>query len=304
MQKPGPSDDALVVASPAGVVGVPATPAEPTVGLLRRRRRVGYWLAVGWLVAIVLGTVLAGVLPFVDDPEEVSAAIREGPSAEHWLGTDDIGRDVFARVLHGGRISLQVGVVTIALGMLIGGGLGLIAGYFRGRLERVIVAVLDVMLAYPALILLLGIVTFLGERSLRNVVIALTVISIPQLARIVRASTLTFSQREFVLAARALGARHRRILLREVLPNVIPPMLSFSLLAVAIVIVAEGALSFLGLSLDKPTWGNMINQGRGSLEFAPHISLMPAGVMFVTLLALNLVGDTLRARFDVREARL
>ena len=139
-----------------------------------------------------------------------------------------------------------------------------------------------------------------------TVTAAVSIIAVPSLARITRAATLTFARREFVTAARALGAKHRRIIVREVLPNVVPPMASFALLAIAVVIVAEGALSYLGLSVQapQPTWGNLIAQGRPQLDIAPHIALFPCAVMFITLLSLNFVGDKLRARFDVREVRL
>jgi peptide/nickel transport system permease protein len=270
----------------------------------KTRRKLGpfFWLAVGWLVVLVLLAVLAPVLPFVDSPKEFFPdAFRTSPSAEHWFGGDAIGRDLFARVVYGARVSLTVGVAAIAIGLAVGGTLGLIAGYFRGTIDTVITSVANILLAFPALILALALVSFMGQ-NLRNVILALAILSIPRLIRITRAATLTFSQREFVMASRTLGASHWRVITREVLPNVVPPMLSFSLLAIAVVIVAEGALSFLGLSVEAPTasWGGIINEGRDLLDEAPHISLIPCGVMFVTLLSLNYVGDKLRAAWDVR----
>ncbi len=287
-------------------------PAEAETRSAPERPGLGFWVALGWLVVVVGASALAPYLPFVDDPGALDpGAIREGPTAEHWFGGDDGGRDVLARVLHGGRISLFIGVVSVGIGMLVGGSVGITAGYFRGRYERIAMSAMDVMLAFPALVLALALVTFLSDPgrqggSVTTVTLALAVLAVPALARIARASTLTFSQREFVVAARAMGAGHRRILRREILPNVVPPMASFALLAVAVVIVAEGALSFLGLSVQapQPTWGNLIAQGRSQLEQAAHIALFPSGVMFTTLLALNLLGDTLRKRFDVREGLL
>lgn len=286
-------------------------PAAPAVAT-RNGLGVGFWLAVSWLVLVVGLAVLAPWLPFVDDPSSLDAdALRSGPSAAHWFGADDGGRDVFARVVWGGRVSLSIGVMSVGAGMAAGGFIGLTAGYFRGGYERTLMSAMDVMLAFPALVLALALVTFLSDPgrqggSLFTVTLAVSILAVPALARITRAATLTFAQREFVTAARALGATHRRILTREVLPNVVPPMASFALLAIAVVIVAEGALSFLGLSVQapQPTWGNLIAQGRPQLENAPHIALFPCGVMFSTLLALNFVGDTLRARFDVKEVRL
>jgi peptide/nickel transport system permease protein len=170
---------------------------------------------------------------------------------------------------------------------------------------------MDIMLAFPALVLALALVTFLSEPGTQNasrgtVILVLTILSVPALARITRASTLTYAQREFVTAARALGARDSRILAREVLPNVLPPMAAFALIAIAIVIVAEGALSFLGLSVSTPTdtWGKLIEGGRQSLNTTPWISLFPCAVMFLTLLSFNYVGDQLRRWFDVKETNL
>jgi peptide/nickel transport system permease protein len=277
-----------------------------TPGKTKRKLGPFFWLAVAWLTVLVLLAVLAPVLPFVDSPKEFFPdAFRTTPSAEHWFGGDAIGRDLFARVVYGARVSLTVGVSSIAIGLAIGGTLGLIAGYFRGTIDTFITSVANIMLAFPSLILALALVSFMGQ-NLRNVILALAILSIPRLIRITRAATLTFSQREFVMASRTLGASHWRVVTREVLPNVVPPMLSFALLAIAVVIVAEGALSFLGLSVEAPTasWGGIINEGRDLLDEAPHISLIPCGVMFLTLLSLNYVGDRLRQIWDVREIRL
>lgn len=299
-------------ASSAGADGIPA--ADASVERIGSRQGVGlgWWIAVGWLTVVASLALLAPVLPFVKDPSSLDPdALRQGPSLAHWFGGDDGGRDVFARVVWGARVSLFIGVASVAIGLAIGGFVGLTAGYFRGSYERIVMSAMDVMLAFPSLILALALVTFLstpGEQggSMFTVTVAVSIIAVPALARITRAATLTFARREFVTAARALGAKHRRIIVREVLPNVVPPMASFALLAIAVVIVAEGALSYLGLSVQapQPTWGNLIAQGRPQLDIAPHIALFPCAVMFTTLLSLNFVGDKLRARFDVREVRL
>ncbi|MBA2624831.1 MAG: ABC transporter permease [Acidimicrobiia bacterium] len=288
-----------------------------TAGAPKRKSKYGpfFWLAAGWLLLIVVLAITADWLPFVKDPQESfrSALARNSdgrvvaaqPSPEHWFGGDSDGRDLFSRVIYGARISLIVGVSSIAIGLAIGGTLGLIAGYFRGKTDTILTAMANVMLAIPPLILGLALVAFLGQ-SLKTVITSLAIVSIPSLIRITRAATLTFSQREFVMAARTLGASHFRVLTREILPNVVPPMASFALLAIAVVIVAEGALSFLGLSVESPSvsWGGLIQGGRQQLDETPHVSLMPCAVMFVTLLALNYVGDKMRAIFDVREVRL
>lgn len=273
--------------------------------VLRSGSRVSLWVSAAWLAMLAFLAVFADALPFVGDYQRISPNLAVAPNGDFWFGTDQLGRDIFARVIYGARVSLAIGVVSVILGILIGGLLGMVAGYYRGRWEGVIVSAMDVMLAFPALILALAIVTFLG-RSVINIVTALAILSIPPLTRIVRANTLVFTQREFVLAARALGAKNGRIIFREVMPNVIPPMVSFSLIAIAIVIVAEGALAFLGLSVEPPTptWGFMINEGREELSDAAWISLIPSSVMFATILSLNLLGDIFTARFQVKESGL
>lgn len=270
-----------------------------------KRLGVMFWISVGWLALVVLLAVFADVLPFHDPIEPGVGPAREGPFGETILGTDALGRDVLARTVFGARVSLVVGFSSIAAGLIIGGSLGVLSGHLRGRFEAVAMGAMDVLLAFPALVLGLALVTFLGP-NIRTVTLAIAVLSIAPIARIIRASTLTFAQREFVLAARTLGAKSRHIIGREILPNVIPPALSFALVAVAVAIVSEGALAFLGLSVPapEPTWGSMINEGRTILEDAPQVSFVPSGAMFLTVLALNFAGDSLRARFDVREGKL
>jgi peptide/nickel transport system permease protein len=248
----------------------------------------------------------------LDDPDSVSSDFFASPGEEGYLfGSDELGRDLFSRVLWGGRVSLSIGIVSLLFGFFIGGFLGITAGFFRGRYEKLVMALVDVMLSFPALILALALLRLLSdpgtlEGSFGKVVVVLTVLSIPSLARITRANTLVYSQREFVLAARSLGAKPWRILVKEILPNVLPSMLSFSFVALALLVVAEGALAFLGLSVEAPTvtWGKLIELGRGDLDKAPYLALIPCGFLFVTLLALNLVGDKLQAKFSVREANV
>jgi peptide/nickel transport system permease protein len=224
---------------------------------------------------------------------------------EHWFGTNKIGQDVFARTVYGARLSLIIAGASITLGLLFGGFFGLIAGYYRKRLDSVISICVDIMLAFPALVLALTITSFLG-RGAQYVVLALSILSIPPLTRIVRATTLTYSNREFVLAARGLGARNRRILFREILPNVVPSMLSFALTGVAVLVIAEGALAFLGQSVPPPqaTWGLIIGEGRQDLQKLWWISLLPAAVLFLTVLSFNILGDVAAKRFDIREGSL
>jgi len=230
---------------------------------------------------------------------------RAPPSAQHLLGTDQLGRDMLSRLIYGARFSLTVGLLAPAIAIVIGGGLGMLAGYFRGRFETLVVGGVDVLLAFPPLVLALAVTAYLGQ-SITNLTLVLGVLGIPAFTRVARAVTLSLTEREFVVAARALGATHTRILLRELLPNVLLPLMAFFLLGVAVTIVVESALSFLGLGVPPPapSWGSMIGEGRESLDLAPWLAFLPALVMFATVLAFNVVGDTLRALTDPRPGAL
>jgi peptide/nickel transport system permease protein len=290
--------DAVVAAAAPAAVG-----AEPV--FVERRLGAGFWVSIGWVGLVIAAALLAGVLPFQDPTAIGHNAPRLGPTAGHLLGTDELGRDLLARVVYGSRTSLIVGFASIAFGITVGGALGLVAGYYGGRLDGAINGLSTVLLAFPALIFLLTVVTFLGQ-NLFDVTLTLGVLSVAPIARIIRANTLVYAGREFVLAARALGARDRRILVREILPNVLPSALAFSLVAVAVVIVAEGALSFLGLSVQPPTptWGGMIAEGGQVLAQDALVALWPSVSMFATVLALNFAGDKLQSYFQVREGGL
>jgi peptide/nickel transport system permease protein len=285
---------------------VAADMTAPAEGEQRRRRRgqgVVFWLALGWIALVALAAVFADYLPFVRSYSKIYPAFKKPPSTTYWFGTDKIGHDMFARAVYGGRLSLAIAGASIVLGLVVGGVLGLIAGYYRKAPDAIISTLVDIFLAFPALILALSITAFLGP-SARNVILALAVLSIPPLTRIVRASTLVYAQREFVLSAKSLGAKNGRILFREILPNIVPAMLSFALTGLAVLMIAEGALAFLGLSVPPPvpTWGKLIAEGQQDLGTAWWISLLPAAVMFLTILSFNVLGDVLAKRFDVRDA--
>jgi peptide/nickel transport system permease protein len=270
-------------------------------------RRLGklFWAAIGWMVFVFALAIFATVLPLAD-PTTMDMLERRAPfSAAHWLGTDGLGRDELSRLIYGARISLVVGLCAPLIGLTIGGALGMLSGYFQGRLGTFVVGSMDVLLAFPPLILVLAVIAFVGQ-SIFNLTLILGVLGIPAFMRVARAATLTLSRREFVIAAQALGATHARILLRELLPNVILPLFAFFLLAVAVTIVVEGSLSFLGLGVPPPisSWGSMIGEGRESLDIAPRLAFMPAIAMFLTVLSFNLVGDTLRALTDPRQGAL
>ena len=274
---------------------------------LKRGRRLGplFWAAIGWMVLVFALAIFADFLPMPSPTDMDMLERRAAFSAAHWLGTDGLGRDELSRLIHGARISLVVGLCAPVIGLTIGGALGMLAGYFGGRFETIVVGSMDVLLAFPPLILVLAVIAFVGQ-SILNLTLILGVLGIPAFMRVARAATLTLSRREFVIAAEALGASHARILLRELLPNVILPLFAFFLLGVAVTIVVEGSLSFLGLGVPPPisSWGSMIAEGRESLDIAPRLAFMPAIAMFLTVLSFNLVGDTLRALTDPRQGVL
>lgn len=295
--------------------------AEPEVdeALERARRRkwgFGFWLATVWLVVVFVLCALAPWLPFVDEPgafPDLGTPSAAGPSTDHFFGVNKNSDDIFSQVVNGGRVSLFIAFTVVVLGFASGGVIGLISGYFRGRVDRIISAAIDVALAFPALVLALAMIAVFAKAeggtirpNVPVVIGSLSILSVAPLARITRGATLVVSEREFVVAAKTLGAKHSRIMRKEILPNVLPPMAAFALTVVAVVIVAEGALAFLGLSVGapRPTWGKLIQVGRPDLEEHGHITFFPAGVMFLTILALNYIGDVLQGRFTVRQGAL
>jgi peptide/nickel transport system permease protein len=301
-------------------VTAPIPPLEPFIKpkRIRRKGRVTFWLALTWLAALAFCAIFAKYLPFVKTtcpkgtPSSQCVTYLNGslrhskkpPQSAYWFGTDVNGRDVFSRTIYGARSSLEIGVLSITFGLLFGGLFGMLAGYYRRWTDRIIDTTMAIVLSFPAIILALAIITFSNSRTLRTVVLALSILSIPPLTRLVRANTLVYSQREFVVAARSLGAGNKRIIFREVLPNVVPSMLTFALTGLAVLITAEGALAFLGLSVapPTPTWGGMIQDGQQHLSDAWWMAMMPSIVMFLTILSINLIGDVVASRFNVREA--
>jgi len=288
----------------AVMVAAPAAQADRPPAAWRRLGTT-FWLSGAWLALVTMTAVLAPLLHLAD-PNFQDLANRGGAaSAAHLLGTDGLGRDMLSRLVWGARISLTVGYASTVLGMVLGTLLGMAAGYLRGRTEGVIVAAMDALLAFPALVLILAITTFVGH-GIPIIVGVIGFLGIPAFGRVARASTLALAQREFVLAARAMGAGEVRILGLEILPNIVAPVLTFGLLGVAVAMIAEGALAFLGLSVPPPaaSWGAMIAEGRGDLDTWPQVSLIPAAVFFLTIFALNLAADRLRRVLELRESRL
>ena len=280
-------------------------PDEP---LAEKKLGVLFWIAVGWVALVALAAIFANVLPLHSPTYEDFTAINARPSAQFLLGTDDNGRDLLSRLIFGARVSLVIGFVSVAVGLAIGGTLGLISGYRGGKLDSFLNAASFVVLAFPLIVALIAIISFWTPPTLFKITVILAAGTIPLFYRVVLATTLAFANRDFVIAARTLGATNRRIIFREILPNVVPAAISFALITVAIVIVLEGTLAFLGLSVSLPTpsWGNMIYQGttNGDLTTNPYIMLWPALAMFLLLLAINIIGDRVRQRFDIREGLL
>ncbi len=275
--------------------------------LLKKPLGFLFWMAIGWVSLVVLAAILANVLPLQNPDFQQYTALNQGPTLHHLLGTDELGRDLLARLVFGARVSLVVGFAAVAVGMLVGGTAGLVSGYKGGNLDIGLNGVAFIILAYPAIVAVIAIVAFWGQ-SLFKITVILGVGTIPLMFRVVRASSLSFANRDFVVAAKTMGATTSRILFREILPNVVPVAVTFGLITVAGVIVIEGTLAFLGLSvaLPTPSWGNLISDGtsNGNLTANPFILLWPALSMFLLLLSINLIGDRLRQRFDIREGLL
>ena len=257
---------------------------------------LGLFIIVVFVLAAILAPVIA---PYSPTKQKVTNALKP-PSAEYWLGTDELGRDTLSRVLYGGQVSLQVGIIAVGCAMLIGVTLGLIAGYWSTSfVEQVIMRAMDALLAFPALVLALALVATLGA-SLQNVIIAVGVVAIPAYARLTRGQVLTVKEREYILAAHTIGASDPRIIMRHILPNVTAPLIIQSSLGVAFAILNEAALSFLGLGVQPPTpsWGSMLSAGRGYLEIDPWLIIGPGTAIFLAVLGFNFLGDGIRDVLD------
>jgi peptide/nickel transport system permease protein len=308
-------------------------PEESIASLARQGPVVNQWLlGLGALVVVGIAYLLvSSVVRRGDETGEraravrvafgvVAAVILLATLAVHvarnqgsLLGADTIGRDMLSRLIYGTRSSFAIGFGAVAFGMLIGGFLGLVTGYFRGRVDGIITPAMTILLAIPQFVLALALVTVLASgddtsssRRIMVVILGLGIVSIPILGRITRANTLVWSEREFVLASRAMGAKSWRTMFREVLPNVVPAMMSIALLGVGIAIVAEGGLSLFGVGVQLPTpsWGNIIAENRDQLRRSPHMVMITVIVLFITVLALNYLADVVAKRFEVRESVL
>jgi peptide/nickel transport system permease protein len=270
----------------------------------------GLVLSLVWFGLVVLAATFADLLPLAE-ARDVSQTLttpslmRPDLLSAHPLGTDRLGLDILGGIIYGARISLVVGFGAVLIGMAIGTATGIAAGFYRGRFEASVNLVVDSMLAFPPLILLLAVVAVLTA-SIETLTIALAILGVPTYVRLAKANTLVFAQREFVLAARALGDTNRSIMARELLPNVLLPVVSYGFIVVAVMIVAEASLSFLGLSIPRPqpTWGNMISAGQADFQRHPHLVAMPGLALFLTVYSLNRIGEKARALWDPRQQKL
>jgi peptide/nickel transport system permease protein len=266
-----------------------------------------FFLSLAWLGVVLICAAFADFLPVQDPNKPDFLALAVPPFSEgHILGTDKLGRDILARLVYGARVSVIISVCAVTVGIVVGGALGLGAGYLRGKFEGTINFGVNVLLAFPGLILLLALVAFIGQ-SLFAVTAAVAFLSIPTYTRVSRASTLAVSQREFVLASKAMGAKKNRILFKEIAPNVLLPVVAFGLLALGTIIILEASLAYLGLSVELPqaTWGGMIADGRPEITSGVYyLTVIPSLVLFFTVFSLNYVGDGVRNRYDVRESQL
>jgi peptide/nickel transport system permease protein len=261
-------------------------------------------LAVAGMAAVALLIFVAVAAPWLApfDPAEFDRdSILASPSARHWLGTDALGRDVFSRLVYGSRVSLAVGFVSVGISVLIGAFLGALAGYFGGTVDSAVMRLVDLMLCFPSMFLILAVIAFVGP-SIWNVMAVIGLTGWMGVCRLVRAEFLTLRERDYVAAARALGAGPLRIIFRHLLPNALAPVLVAAVLGVAGAILTESALSFLGLGVQPPTpsWGNILADGRANLDIAWWLSVFPGLAITVTMLAYNLFGEGLRDALDPR----
>ncbi|MCB0999371.1 MAG: ABC transporter permease [Acidimicrobiales bacterium] len=312
---------------PSTTTPEPSAPAAAQSTPARKKRSfkwpgLGLVFAVGFLGLLTFMAIFADYLSFIPYPDAKipgpngrPGRYNWGPGWTAWFGTDGVSNDVFSKTIYGARTSLQVGVFATVFGIFVGGVLGVIAGYFRGWVDRVVMIITDCLLALPALLLAIILVNrlsdyaedeaWLGWLSRKwQIVITLGILATAPLARIVRAQTLSLREREFVLAARSLGAKPGRVMFREILPNLIPAILTVAFTGLSILIAAEGALAFLGLGVEvgTPTWGKLIDENRNKIDESWWATIFPCLMLFLTVLSFNIIGDRLSRRFDIRQA--
>ena len=278
---------------------------SPSLAFGRRllRTRLTPWAALVFCV-LVLSAIFAGVASPYDPTFQDYASTNQGPSGAHWFGTDNLGRDILSRVIHGSRVSLLVGAVAVGIGLLIGVSVGVAAGFVGGKVDAVLMRATDAIWAFPALMLALAITSVLG-RGVTNAMIAIGVVNIPFFARLARASTLSVREMDFVMAGRALGVSNPGIAFRYILPNIAAPITVQASLLFAVAIITEASLSFLGVGVQppKPSWGLDLRTGYQFMSTSMSQAFFPGLAIFVTVLSLNFLGDGIRTALDPRLSR-
>ncbi|ETD72185.1 glutathione ABC transporter permease GsiD [Pelistega indica] len=273
----------------------------PTSEFIRKFKKQKLAMLAGLFVLLLVIIAIAApwIVPF--DPENYFDydKLNSPPTWEHWMGVDSLGRDILSRIIMGTRISLAAGFISVALGAIIGTILGLLAGYYEGWIDRVVMRISDVLLAFPGILLAIGVIAVLGA-SIINVIIAVAVFSIPAFARLVRGNTLALKNMTYVEAARSIGASDFSIILKHILPGTISPIVVYGTMRIGTSIITAASLSFIGLGAQPPTpeWGAMLNEARADMVLAPHVALFPSLAIFLTVLAFNLLGDGLRDALD------
>ncbi|MFL9964892.1 ABC transporter permease [Paraburkholderia sediminicola] len=298
------------MATPATPVHASAAASQTTVLPRRKRRGVVKFMrnraAVFGAALVLLIVFMAVFAPWLSHYDPVQASfmtVRQAPSAAHWFGTDELGRDVLSRLLWGARASLLAGVVSVCIAVVIGVPLGLLAGYFGKLVDGVISRIADALLSIPFLILAIALAAFLGP-SLTNAMAAIGISAMPRFVRLTRGQAITVKAEEYVEGARAIGLGNARIIVRYILPNVLPPIIVQASLTIATAIIAEASLSFLGLGQlpPSPSWGSMLNTAKDFVSQAPWMSIFPGIAIFLAVLGFNLLGDGLRDALDPRES--
>ena len=270
-----------------------------------KKQRIAVVALVFVLVLVLVAILAPWISPYDAENFFDYDKLNDGPSWQHWLGVDPLGRDIFSRILVGSRISLAAGFASVAVGGLIGTALGLLAGYYEGWWDRIVMRISDVLFAFPGILLALGVVAILGS-SMINVVIAVAVFSVPAFARLVRGNTLVLKQMTYIEAVRSIGASDWTIITRHILPGTISSIVVYFTMRLGTSIITAASLSFLGMGAQPPTpeWGAMLNEARADMVNAPHVALFPSLAIFLTVLAFNLLGDGLRDALDPKIDRL
>lgn len=262
-------------------------------------------LPLAWLLTMMILSLLAPVLPIQDPGTQDLMQVLQPPSTDHWFGTDSLGRDMFSRAIYGLRVTLIVSIGSVLIGLAVGGGIGMVAGYFRGATDRVLMSISNTLLAFPAVVLVMVVMAYPGN-ALIKVTCMLGFVFSGTFSRMARVNTMSIVKQDFVTAARALGMSHARVLLSEIVPNLLPALMVFALIMTALAAVTEGTLAFLGLSVQPPipTLGGMVSSEVSSLREAPHASLLPAAILYLTILSLHSLGERLQRRINNRGSAL